>query len=145
MAEVITEDIEAQTTSALYSVRRIALVGVILGVFYWVIVSLLGVFVDSAIVCGDIATILVATLGVIIMLRLRMSQPLIVALASGLSLWGLASWTSGLLWIEIIAWNILLYGLAYTLFSWVSRYNRVVPVLMVITLIIIAVRITITL
>ena len=145
MAEVIIEDAEPQMFSAAYSIWKIALVGALIGFLYWCLTAFIGIIIDSASVSGDIATILVATLGVIVMLRLSMFQPLVIALASGLALWGLANLTSGLAWFEIIAWNILLYTLAYTLFSWIARYNRVIPVLAIITIIIIAVRVVVSL
>jgi len=145
MAEVIIEDAEPQTFSAAYSIWKVASVGASIGLLYWCLTAFIGIFVDSINVSGDIATILTATLGVVIMLRLSIFQPLIIALASGLALWSLAGLTSGLVWFEIIAWNILLYALAYTLFSWIARYNRVIPALAIITIIIIAVRVAISL
>ncbi|HZJ34519.1 MAG TPA: hypothetical protein VFD55_00710 [Candidatus Angelobacter sp.] len=145
MARVIKWDTESQTISTSYSFWRVALFGALLGVIYWGLTVLIGRFINSISISGNIASILVATLGIILMLRFRMAQPLIVAVATGVSLWGLSQWINGLGWIEIIAWSALLYGLAYTLFSWVARYARVVPVLIAIILIIIILRIAIVL
>jgi len=145
MAKIIKWDTESQTIGTSYSFWRIALFGALLGVIYWGLTVLINRFIDSISISGNIASILVATLGIILMLRFRMAQPLIVAVAAGASLWGLSQWTNGLGWIEIIAWSALLYGLVYTLFSWIARYARVVPVLIAIILIIIILRITIVL
>jgi len=145
MARVIKWDTESQTTSTSYSFWRVALFGALLGAIYWALTVLIGRFISSISISGNIASILVATLGIILMLRFRMAQPLIVAVAAGVSLWGLSQWTDGLGWIEIIVWSSLLYGLAYTLFSWIARYARVVPVLIAIILIIIILRIAIVL
>ncbi|MDK2899362.1 MAG: hypothetical protein PWQ10_549 [Patescibacteria group bacterium] len=141
MAKVITEDIDQQTSIPPYSVWKITLAGVALGIFYWILVSILNLFINSIDISGNVATILVFTVGVIVMLRLRAPRPLVVALATGLSLWGLASWTDGLFWVEIILCNILLYGLAYVLFSWMSRYDKIFPVLATTTAIVIIARI----
>jgi hypothetical protein len=141
MAKIINNDIEQHAISAPYLLWQIALVGVALGVIHWCLTALIGRYIDSTSISGDIATILVATLGVLVMIRLHMAQPLIVAVASGLALWGLARWTSGLSWGEIVAWNALLYGLSYTLFSWIARYTLVVPVLSSMALVIVLVRI----
>jgi hypothetical protein len=145
MAKIIKWDTEPQTISASYSLWRTALVGVVLGVVYWGLTAFIGRFVDSTNISGDIATILIATIGIIVMLRLRIAQPLIIAVATGAALWGLARWTSGLAWGEVAAWSALLYGLAYILFSWIARYARIVPVLIIIVLIVIVLRITIAL
>ena len=75
------------------------------------------------------------------MLNLHMARPLLVATASTISLWGLAQLTSGLGWLEIILWSVLLYCLAYTLYSWISRYKQTLPVLIAIIIIVVSLRI----
>jgi hypothetical protein len=102
-------------------------------------------FINSNNAAGDIATILTATAGVVIMLNLRMPRPLLVVVAAAVSLWGLTRLTSGLDDLETVAWSALLYGLAYFAFFWLNRYKRTIPVLMAIIAIVIIVRLTITL
>jgi len=145
MAKIVDSNIQSRTISSSYSVWRVALIGVVLGFTHWCITVLIGRYTNSTIISGDIATILVATLGLIVMVRLFMARPIVIALASAVSLWGLAQWTRGLSWGEVIAWNVLLYCLAYTLYSWISRYTRIVPVLIVIITIVALIRITTTL
>jgi hypothetical protein len=161
MAKVIETDIESRAIGASYSLWQIALVGVALGALYWCLTALIEHYIIDPIFCrsisnaltclnstsisGDIATILVAAVGITVILRLYMARPLIIAVAVGASLWGLAMWTDGLVWGEAIGWSMLLYGLAYILFSWVARYARVIPALVVTILIIVAVRFTTTL
>ena len=118
------------------------MVGVLLGVIYWVLMALISYYIKPTNISGDIITIIVATLGIVVMLRLHMAQPLIIAVATGASLWGISGWTSGLVWWETVAWIVLLYGLAYVLFSWVARYARALPVLITMVFVIIVVRIT---
>ncbi|HUC96040.1 MAG TPA: hypothetical protein VMR16_00020 [Candidatus Saccharimonadales bacterium] len=141
MAKVINNDTQSQSISASYSLWRIALVGIALGAIYGGLSPLIQRYINSTEVSGGIATILVATLGIIVMLRLHMAQPLIVGITTGVTLWGLAQWTSGLNSVEAVAWSVLLYGLAYILFSWVARYARALPVLITVIIIIVAVRI----
>jgi hypothetical protein len=79
------------------------------------------------------------------MLALRVARPLVVVIATSASLWGLAEWTGGFGWIEIIAWDTLLYAISYMLFSWIARYAKTVPVLIVIITIVVLIKITTTL
>lgn len=144
IAKIIDSNIESQPVNNSYAVWRIASVGVILGILYWCLTAAMSRYTSSINIAGDISSILIATVGIAVMLSLHMTRPLLVALASVFSLWGLAQMTEGLMWFEIIIWNALLYGLAYTLFSWIARYKQTVPVLIVITAIIVILRITIT-
>ena len=141
MAKVIKSDVESQTISTSYSLWQNALVGVLLGIIYWFLMTLIGYYIKSTNISGDIITIIVAILGTVVMLRLHMAQPLIIAVATGASLWGISEWTSGLVWGETVAWIMLLYGLAYVLFSWIARYTRVLPVLITMIFVIIIVQI----
>jgi hypothetical protein len=161
MAKVIKTDIESRAIGESYSLWQIALVGVALGALYWCLTAFIEHYIIDPIFCrslsnastclnstsisGGIATILVAAIGITVILRLYMARPLIIAAAVGIALWGLAQWTDGLVWGEAMAWSMLLYGLAYALFSWIARYVRVVPVVIAMLLIIIAVRFAITL
>jgi len=141
MAKVIKSDVESQTISTSYSLWQNALVGVLLGIIYWFLMTLIGYYIKSTNISGDIITIIVAILGTVVMLRLHMAQPLIIAVATGASLWGISGWTSGLVWWETVAWIVLLYGLDYVFFSWVARYARALPVLITMIFVIIVVRI----
>lgn len=159
MAKVIQEDTQSQQVATTYPVWKIALTGAGLGAIYWILTVLIGKYVIDPIFCrsvtdaaactnsvgiaGDVATVLIAALGVMIMLRLRVVQPLIIAVASAAALWGLSRWTEGLVWAEIVAWSVLLYALAYALFSWISRYSRIIPVLIAVIVAIIIVRIAV--
>lgn len=145
MAKIVESNVQSQTFNSAYSVWRIVVTGAVLGVLYWGLTLLVGMFIDSIAIAGNIATILTATIGLIAMVSMRMTRPLIVTLASAVALWGLAQLTDGLVWSEVIAWNILLYAISYTLFSWIARYARVAPVLIVIMTIVALVRIAITL
>lgn len=145
MAKIIESDTERHVISKQYSLWRIILIGALLGVVYYYLTAFIGRYIDSTNTPGYIATVLVATGGIIIMIGLRMAQPLIIAIASGIALWGLAQWTGGLVWNEAVAWSALLYGLSYTLFSWIARYALAIPVVSAMTLVVILVRVAATL
>ena len=59
-----------------------------------------------------------------VMIKLRMVQPLIVSVATASVLWGLAEWTNGLALWEVILWNVATYMTAYLLFCWIVRYDK---------------------
>lgn len=157
MAKVVKIDTESRAIGTSYSLWQIIFIGATLGLVYWCLTASIEKYVISPMFCrsvsdataclnstaisGDIATIIVAAIGIVITLRLYMARPLIIALASGAALWGLAQWTIGLTWSEAIAWSIFLYGVVYTLFSWLARYTRTVPILIIIAFIIAATRI----
>ena len=140
MAKVIIEDEKVKNLGGTYSILRIAIIGVVSGLLYFGLTALLNSKIDSIEMSGNIATVLVAFVSVIAMMGLRMVQPLLVTSASGATLWGLSSLTNGLQTLEVVLWSAFLYAICYMLFSWMSRYNRVVPVLLVTAMIIISMR-----
>jgi len=130
---------------------RAALLGVGLGVIYWALTALLNRYVvsvsvcqglstcsDSVAVAGDIATILVAFVGLLLTMAIHVYRPLIVVVAAAVVTWGLGGWVNGLSWYEALGWSALLYGLTYILFSWVTQYQRMITVL-VWTIVVVAV------
>lgn len=125
MATLINNNNGLRPAVAPYSFLRVALVGASIGAIYWVLFNINLRFFDSITISGNIATVLVIVFSVAIMVRLRMAQPLIISVASGLALWGLGGLASGLNAIEKILWFCLIYCLAYTLFSWLMQFKRV--------------------
>ena len=139
MARVIDSRIESQTVSNYFPLTSIITVGMILGLLFWGLNSLLGHFTSSATISGDIAAIIVAVVGLVVMVIMRLARPIIIVLSGAVTLWGLATWTVGLSLGETIAWEVALYALVYVLFSWISRFSRAVPVLIsIITIVVIA-------
>jgi hypothetical protein len=145
VAKVIDSVIDSQPVSKFNPVWHIILIGAFLGVLYCGLTSYLSKFIGLTSVAGDISTIIIATIGIILMLNLGMARPLLVAVASAISLWGLSKLTDGLGWLELLIWSALIYGLAYLLFSWLTRYKKIIPVLITAIIVVIIVRITITL
>lgn len=125
MATII-KDVNVQKLAiAPYSLLKIIFVGMLAGITYWSLFSINLIFFPSITISSNIATVLVIACSIAIMVRLRMAQPLIISVASGLALWGLGGLASGLNSIEKILWFCLIYCLAYTLFSWLMHFKRV--------------------
>ena len=136
MAHVIIED-EAIIARTWRSWLQTIAIGAGTGLAAWVFTAVISRYVIEPLACGatlnaavcsdatgmagNIATIIVTTIAVIVMVRLRVIRPIIIAVASAALLWGLAAWAEGLFWLEIIAWSIGLYAIAYGLFSWIAR------------------------
>ena len=161
MAKVIVDETQPQAVSLSYSWWRIALVGAAIGIIYWALTAVVSHFIIDQLFCrssvsalacsnsvglaGNIASILIAAVGLVVLVRLRVLRPLIVVVATAIVSWGLASWTEGLAWGEIAFWSALLYSLSYVLFSWISRYSRTIPVLISVALVVIVARILLAL
>lgn len=158
MAQIIGTDIEPKVADVSKSLWQSAVIGLFLGIIYCGLVVLINQLIigqlfcktntdsilcsRSLIISGDIASILVATLGVGLMLRFYLPRPLIISLAAAVSLWGLSGWTNGLNWWEILGWSILLYTVSYVLYSWIVRYMKIIPVLIIATVVVVIIRIT---
>ena len=137
MAQVVITDQQAVAESWAMWVRTVIL-GAVIGVVFWLLTVLIGRYVVEPLACGpvlnaalcadpkplagNIATILVAVLGVVVMVRIGAARPIIVAIAAAALLWDLGAWTNGLFWLEAITWSIILYALAYALFAWITRH-----------------------
>jgi len=145
VAKVVDSVVDSEQISVLFPYWRILLVGVVSGISYWGFTIFILNYIGKINVAGNISTILVATICTVIMLNFRMARPLLVALASAVSLWGLVRLTNGLEWFEVVSWDILLYVLSLLLFCWITRYKRILPVLVAIIVIVAIVRLTITL
>ena len=161
MAKVIVDETQTREVSQFYVWWRLALIGVGLGLVYWILTYLIGHYIIDQLFCsnsanaiactnsvgisGNIADVLVATIGLGVMVRLGIFRPIIIAASTAVMLWGLASWTDGLFWLEAIGWSVLLFGLCYLLFSWIGRYSRSVPVLIATVILLIIARIVLAL
>lgn len=161
MVQVIQQETQPLAISVSYVWWKVGLTGVVVGVLWWLLSYIgLHLIIDPFLckssvdvsACSDpiglasnIATILAGSIGLGVIIRQRIFRPIIVALASAVTLWGLGAWVDGLSIREIIAWSALLYGLAYLLYSWISRYALSVPVMLAVACVIIITRIAVVL
>ena len=116
---------------------RIVFTGAVLGLIWWVLATLIRIYiiepmacrdlanavtcVDSFGVAGNIATVIVAVLGAFALVRTLQPRPIIIAVAAAVVLWGLGQYLTGLSWYEAILWSVVLYAATYVLFGFVAR------------------------
>jgi hypothetical protein len=119
---------------------RSALVGFVVGLGVWVLdLGIQRYFIepifchnaDSFGVCsqgGTVAWIIAIVLGMaaalFTLVRFNVFRPLLVILASVISLWGVANWIGPLPWWQAMLWHGALFALAFGLFSLIARIER---------------------
>lgn len=129
---------------------RIVLVGAILGVVAWMLTYTLQRFVLANMVCnngvvcveaanyaGQIATVIIGVVGVIVLVRSSIYRPVLITLGAAISLWGLSSWLYGSGIVPSVTWTAILYALAYVAYAWVVRIRKVPVMLIVFVLLVI--------
>jgi hypothetical protein len=141
VAKIIETSTQRQIAVPVGSLWQSVILGVLVGLLFWVLSAAIKGWVNAENTAGDIATVLVATVGTMMMVKLSMVRPLVVAVAAAISLWGLVSWTSGLGWVEIMVWDVILYTLAYVLFSWLVRNKQFTPIAFAIAIVVVTIRI----
>ncbi|HMI08945.1 MAG TPA: hypothetical protein VK497_00925 [Candidatus Saccharimonadales bacterium] len=124
------------TSMAMRDFIWVLLLGAGAGLLVWGLSYLLDVYVFQAIFCkGDVtvqcsaapqygaatASIVTAILMLLGLVRLGVYRPLLVVLAVTISLWGLTEFLLDATWYVSALWTILLYALAYAVFTWISR------------------------
>lgn len=75
------------------------------------------------------------------LIRLRVYRPLLVVIASMLSLWGVVQISWDFHWIVGMLVAVLLYAVAFGLYSWIARIREFWISLIVIIVLVVAVRI----
>jgi len=139
-----------------YTWWTVALLGVGLGIIYWLLAAFLQYVVLSPQLCGpvegtacssvgtlagSISAIIVAVAGLFATIKIHTFRPLIVVVAVAITLWGLYDWTAGLFWLEGLLWCALLYGLGYLLYSLVTKFVRLTWVLVGVVLLVLVARV----
>lgn len=140
MAKVISNSTLKQPVVVSHSFAKVISIGVFLGIANYGITLLLNNFF-SLTVAGNVAMILTAIIGIVLMVLLKINQPLIMALSAGFVLWGLPGWSEGLGGVDIVMWGILLFCLAYLLFFWILRYAKLATSIVMIFWVILIVRV----
>lgn len=159
MAKVIETDVDSRVIVEDFSFIKVLLLGLTSGLLFFVISFVVEKYflrgsscandtlicADSTSTAGSIASIVVALYGLIYMIKQRLMQPLITSVTVTAILWGLASWTLGLPIWEVIIWSLVTYVLAYLLFSWIVRFDKLIPVLISTFIIVVIFRILVNL
>lgn len=155
MAKIIDSSVDSRVIAENFPFAKVIVVGLLSGLFFWLLTWLLDRYliapyycIGSTISCsesiaasGKITAIIVIVSEIFIMIKLRMAQPLIVSTTTAAVLWGLAEWTNGLVLWEVILFDVLMYLIAYLLFCWIVRYDKLWPVLIGILIIVMFARI----
>lgn len=159
MAKVVADEQLVDRTWIIW--LRTLGIGAGLGIVFWLLTLLLGHYVIEPLACrditnaglclnstelaGNIAAILTAAAGIIILVRTGVFRPIILAVATAVLLWSLAGLTLGLFWGEALLWSILLYAFSYGLFAWIARYPRLWVSIAISVLIVLIIRIALVL
>ena len=132
-------------------------VGAAVGLAYWVMTILLGRYIVEPLACrevataatcvgafglaGKIASVILATIALLVMIRVSLFRPIIIAVAAAVLLWDLSVWTTGLFWAEALAWSVVLYALSYALFGWIARQFSVIVAIIIAVVLAIGIRV----
>jgi hypothetical protein len=131
-----------QMTATSYRAGGFILVGAIMGIIYLLAYLLFNNLFIAAVADG-LAMITTLVISVVTMVLCGMVQPLTISLSVGLSLWGVGSWSNGLLLAEMAVWCVLLFLVAYLLFSKIVSCFRLGWAILIILLIVTTVRIVV--
>lgn len=137
---------------------RILALGAGVGFMVWVIGMVLDRFVFGAYFCqNDIsncassrnyaatfAGVIAAVFALGGLIRLLVYRPLLVVIASFLSMWGIAQISWGLTWWIGLVIMILLYSVAMGIFSWLARIREFWISFVLIVALIVIVRVTLS-
>lgn len=130
-------------------------IGASVGVLIAILYHLLNEFVFGAILCrpqsiGDcsrapgfsmtVALIIASIGGVAGLARIRIYRPLLIVLASAISLWGLHSVLVDMVWYWTILVYMVLFGLVYGLFSWVARIRNLILTIVAVVVLVVLIR-----
>lgn len=116
------------------------LIGALTGVVGWLInIFLQNYFIepvfcsssDSSSICSNgsaiawtLAHILAIGASVVAMVGAVIYRPLLIALATFVTVWGIHGWLDGLEWWSATLWQMLIFALAYGAYAWIARIVR---------------------
>lgn len=91
---------------------------------------------QSAIFASNLATIIGGLIGVLILLKLNVFRPLLVAVVTAIALWNIEQWVRGGAWYEPLALTAGLYCLSYVTFAWFARVHflRIAIIIIILTI-----------
>jgi hypothetical protein len=134
---------------------RVVITGLVVGLATWLLTYLLERFILQAIFCGgsqvencsnsvvyagNIAAVITTIVGLTALVKLSVFRPLLIVLATMVSLWGMASWLSGTSLIEAVIFSALLYAACYAAYTWLARIRNAVVMIVVVVIVAVASR-----
>ena len=117
---------------------QVAVAGLVLGLFAWVVTLVVSHFIIDPLFCttdgpnfsvctqggvlaSNLATIASGLLGLLALVKLGVYRPLLIVIASAIVLWGLGTWIGAMDWYWALIWSGLLYAISYVAFAWLTR------------------------
>lgn len=134
---------------------QVALLGAVVGLLVWALSLLLAAYVLPATFCSDsqagqcttsagygeaIATIIAAGFGLFVLVKLHVFRPLLVVVATVISMWGIVAMISPLPRYGAIISCVFLYAFAYMLFTWITRLRLFWIVTLLLLVVIVGIR-----
>lgn len=123
-----------------------------LAIQYWLIDAVFCRSADTFSICSNAGNIAWATAhlvvviaSVIAMVRANIYRPLMVVIAVLVALWGLGAWLAPMTWYFGLAWEVVLFGLAYALFTWLASLERFIYSLVATIVVVVIVRLAFSL
>jgi hypothetical protein len=133
----------------------IILFGALAGVATWGLTIALDAYVYKAILCNSdtvvqcassyqyattTATIIGAAVGLFGLVKLQVFRPLLIVIASFVSLWGLISLLASFSWYVALIAAVGLYAAAFGVFGWFARIRKFYIAIILVILMVVAVR-----
>ena len=81
-----------------------------------------------------------SVVGISVLVKLGVFRPLLIVLASLITLWGLSGWLADVSIVEAALWSSLVYGLSYITYAWLARIRRAAVMVIVVALVVISAR-----
>jgi hypothetical protein len=160
MNETYQNDVQAvYTPMGTKQLIQVALFGVAAGLLVWGLTYILEVYVLKAFLCQNksaltcataaqygevIATIIGGAVGLFILVKIQVFRPLLVVIATVVSLWGIIGLVSEQPWYVIGLSAAGLYLFGYLLFTWITRLRLFWLVIVLLLVLIVAIRLILT-
>lgn len=150
---------DTQTSLVAMNMKKllfIIAIGAIAGLATWGLTILLDTYIYKAILCNSdtavqcsssyqysttTATIIGAAVGLFALVRLHVFRPLLIIIASFVSLWGLLLLVLPLSWYGEALAIAGLHAVAFGLFSWIARIKRFYIAIIFVILLVVGVRV----
>ena len=162
MAKVIkSEQSKDVVATPWWGKGAIIYVGLCMGLLWWVLTALLRQYIVEPLACrdlssatacintvgisGNIATVIVAIVGMILLVRTAQPRPVLIAVAAAILLWGLGIVVDAFTWWGALLWAVFFYLTSYLLFFLVAKIPRLGGALLVAALLLAVVRLLLTL
>jgi hypothetical protein len=134
---------------------QVVSLGAVIGLAVWAVTLFLKEYVFQAILCHGnqalecssgmqyseaVASVIGAGIGLFFLVRIQVFRPLLVVVASMVSMWGIVNLTVSLPWYGVGFACVALYAFAYAAYAWIARIRLFWLVMLLFMILIIAVR-----